>query len=53
MGAASDYHPQLYITCYLVVKVSVLVWQVDKKEVTKNKLIPTGRSNPIAETYIP
>ena len=28
-------HPQLYIACYLVVKVSTLIWQVDTKRSSK------------------
>ena len=32
------YHPQLYIMCYLVVKVSALIWQVNAKR-SNNKII--------------
>ena len=32
------YHPQLYIMCYLVVKVGTLIWQVSTKR-SNNKII--------------
>ena len=31
------YHPQLYIMCYLVVKISTLIWQVNTKR-SNNKI---------------
>ena len=48
------YHPQLYIVCYLVVNVSVLIWQVGtKRSSNKISLVLLGISDPIAEMYIP
>ena len=40
--------------CYLIVKVSALIWQVGtKKKWQQNNPIPTGMIKPKAETCIP